>query len=57
MIGLSDVNVTNLVLQFEVVRKQFCQILAVILVVIVNVTEEVNEPIAGVYFVRFTAAY
>ncbi|MBA4409709.1 MAG: hypothetical protein C0397_09845 [Odoribacter sp.] len=51
MRGLGDGTVTILVLQFEVVRKQFCQILAVIAIVFMDVIQEVNKPISEVYWI------
>ena len=53
---MGDGTVTILVLQFEVVWQQFSQILTVIVIVIVDVTQEINKPIAEVYIVRLATA-
>jgi len=44
--GFGDGTVTIIVLTFEVVRKQFSQILAVIVVVLMDIVQEVNKLIA-----------
>ena len=56
MIGLGDYPVTILVLKFEVVRKQFIQIFAVIVIVAMDVIQEVNKPFAEVHFAYLATA-
>jgi hypothetical protein len=47
LIGLGDEVVSILALKFKIVRKQFGQILAVIFIVLVDVTQEVDQPHAN----------
>jgi len=54
--GLGDGTVSTLVLKFKIMRKQFSQVLTVIVIVPVDVVQEVNKPVAEVYFVGLAAS-
>ncbi len=50
MIGIGGGTITILILQFNVVREQFGQIFAVIVIVFMDIIQEEDQPVAEVHF-------